>query len=146
MALQAHGRRDGTNSARMQALRRSVVLQAPQVAPWMQEKSCMHAQLDSVAQRLQRLEQERSAPGRERPEDALYLARLSADAEREALNRLRVEVRWFRTATVHGERAVGMSCPGPRSCPARQNCGRGACVHRSRRRRTGRRACSWKPW
>ncbi len=52
----------------------------------------MRAQLESVAQRLERLEQARSAPGRERPEDAFHLARLSADAEREALNKLRVEV------------------------------------------------------
>ena len=52
----------------------------------------MHAQLESVAQRLERTTEQRAAPGRERPEEVFYLAKLSADAEREALNKLRTEV------------------------------------------------------
>ena len=49
-------------------------------------------QLEGLARRLQEIEGERARPGRSRPEEEFYLAKLAADAEREALQKLRAEV------------------------------------------------------
>ena len=49
-------------------------------------------QLEGLAQQLQQVEEERARPGRSRPEEVFYLAKLAADAEREALQKLRAEV------------------------------------------------------
>ena len=63
-------------------------------------QSChLPVQLEGLAARLQGIEEERARPGRSRPEEELYLAKLAADAEREALQKLRAEVRtWQATA------------------------------------------------